>query len=72
MFHLLPNRSQATRDGRSSSAIAVDICLPAWLSSGRQQDDEKPIQFENHKNLALIINNLRAQIIAKSSFSAAC
>jgi hypothetical protein len=31
-----PNKSlQATRDGRSSSAIAEDVISPACLSSGR-------------------------------------
>jgi hypothetical protein len=34
-----PNNSQATRDGRSSSAFAVDITRPAWLSSGRWRLD---------------------------------
>jgi len=28
---MTPNKSQATRDGRSSSAFAVDIAGPAWL-----------------------------------------
>ncbi len=33
---MLPNKSlQATRDGRSSSAIAEDVISPACLSSGR-------------------------------------
>ena len=34
-FTMMLPKSQATRDGRSSSAFAVDIAGPARLGSGR-------------------------------------
>jgi hypothetical protein len=35
-YEKMPNKSlQATRDGRSSSAIAENVIRPACLSSGR-------------------------------------